>query len=334
MRYLEDVNEDFATGTIPEGRRSEQPIRFLTGSIYLRLAIERPRDNDDETLNEVNWRSIAPHINLPMRMVFARLQQASRAERDAIFQRDNAPTIAASWVNSMQLSTGSGPQEGLDFTLASTYQFNRTLRVDFTYTPTGTLTRQHLQNLTVTLPEKAQLPPSSVANVRRVELHYHTDTFERSESSATLSYDLIKVETGAPDVQGASVFIRLSDWERQNLRSIIRGAAEDLITHLNEHIEHYHKLLWWSLDRDKLYMMLDSIYVLNKEDGRSVASVVKREPIGIMGNSMVYRVAGGAFVGVDGHKSPQTLNRYYRDATATVEPIRIGYPPPGCMHRR
>ena len=83
------------------------------------------------------------------------------------------------------------------------------------------------------------------------------------------------------------------------------------------------------LDRDKLYMMLDSVYVLGPEDGRSVASVVERDPIAIMGNSLVYRVAGGAFLGVDGHKSPAALDHYYRDTAAKSEPIRVSLPTSG-----
>jgi len=330
MRYLEDVNEDFASGTIPEGRRSQQPIRFLTGSVYLQLAIERPRDNDDKTLNEANWQWLAPHLRSPMRQIFARLQQAADAERDLIFQRDNAPTIAASWVNGLQLNVAANrPLTGTDFTLATHYQFNRTLRVDFTYTPDGSLTREDLQHLMLSVPVESQLPPKSVANVKRVEIHYYTDTFDRQESSPNHMEDLVTVATGLPDANGASVFIKLSDWERQDLRNIIRGATQDLITHLNEHIEYYHKLLWWNLDRDKLYMMLDSVYVLSPEDGRSVASVVEREPIAIMGNSLVYRAAGGAFIGADGHPNPEALNRYYRDAASPAEPLRVSLPTSG-----
>lgn len=329
MRYLEDVNEDFASGSIPEGRRAEQPIRFLSGSIFLQLAIERPKDNLDKTLNEINWVVIAPHIYFPMRQIFARMEAAVDGQRDAIYQRENAPTIAASWINRLQLTASSGRLEGVDFTLASTYQFNRTVRVDFTYTPTTILKREDLQTLKLTLPPDASLPPSSVANVKRVEMRYYTDNFDRTVSSSNRSDDLVSVDTGKPDATGASAFIPLSEWERQNLRSIIRGAAEDLITHLNEHIEYYHKRIWWELDRDKLFMMLDSIYAVSKEDGRSVASVVERDPIGIMGNSLVYRVAGGAFLGADGHADPAALNKYYRDNAARSEPIRVSLPTSG-----
>lgn len=329
MRYLEDVNEDFTSGSIPEGRRAEQPIRFLSGSIFLQLAIERPKDNLDKTLNEINWVVIAPHINFPIRQIFARMEAEVDAQRDAIYQRENAPTIAASWINRLQLAASSGPLEGVDFTLAGTYQFNRTVRVDFTYTPTTTLRREDLQAMKLTLPLDASLPPSSVANVKRVEMRYYTDTFDRTVSSSNRSDDLVSVETGTPEATGATAFIPLSEWERQNLRSIIRGAAEDLITHLNEHIEYYHKRIWWELDRDKLFMMLDSIYAVSKDDGRSVASVVERDPIGIMGNSLVYRVAGGAFLGADGHADPAALNKYYRDNAARSEPIRVSLPTSG-----
>jgi hypothetical protein len=61
-----------------------------------------------------------------------------------------------------------------------------------------------------------------------------------------------------------------------------------LMEHLNSNLEHYNKVLWYNLDRDRRYMLLDgfSIQVFNEfglpivSNGfRSLASVVKNDLI-------------------------------------------------------
>ena len=228
MRYLQDVNENFSTSTVPEGRRAQQPIRFLSGSLFLQLAIERPRDRADGTLVEDGWEVLAAHLNVPLRGIISRLRD-SGAARDAVFQREYAPAIAASWVNKLQLS-GSAPFGEADFTLASRYEFNRTLRVDFTLTPTSLVNREDLQSLVVRVPQNAALPPSSVATLNRLDIHYFTDTFDRRESTSGTSDDLVDPLTGLPEQTGATAYLPLSSWERQDFRDVIRGAAADLVT--------------------------------------------------------------------------------------------------------
>lgn len=328
MRYLGEVVTNFASGDFPSGARADQPVHYISGTIYLQLAVERPKDGDDDSFVELNWNPLISYSGFPVRQIYARLVAEAASRRDAAFQRDNAPTIAANWVNSLRLSTPAGPLDGVDFTLASKYLYNQTLRVDFTCTPPANITRRNLVDLMIDA--SSALSSGSVANVKKVEIHYYTDTFDRREISPSQTDDLITVPGGEPEATGARVHLALSQWERQDMRAILLGAVQDLVTHLNEHVELYLKHIWWSeLDRDKLLMLLDSIYALGPEDGRSVASVVEREPIGIMGNCLVYPVGAGAFLGVDGHTSQDELNRYYRDTMAASEPIRVSLPTSG-----
>lgn len=329
MRYLQDVATNFSSSAVPPGPRSTHPIEFVTGSIFVQLAIERPKEDEEGNFVEINWLPVSPFLGTPPLGIFSRLIELAEARRDAVFQKDYAPTVAAKWLDSLELRVNSGPLEGADFTMASSYAYNRTVRVDFTYNPPAgnTLTRGDLEEITVLA--TSALPGSSVANVKNVQIQYYTETFDRRASSRRSTSDLINVESGEPDPSGAMVILPLSRWETRNMQAEIIKASEELIGHLNEHIEYYHKIIWWSLDRDKLYMMLDSILVLGAEDGRSVASVVERNPIAIMGNSLVYRVASGAFLGVDSHESPAALNDYYRDNSNSSEPIRVSLPTSG-----
>ena len=328
MPYLEDVETGFATSEIPEGRRADQPIKYVLGSVYLRMAIERPQDSDDDVFEQAKWIGLSPYVNRPIREIFERLKR-NKSQQDHVYQKEYAPGIAAKWVDKLTVKGGGVTLSGVDMTMATRYTYNGTVRVDFTYTPDKALRRADLQLLTVTVADDGSLPPGSVANVQTLKLRYYTNDFEREQTSPRAARDLINVEDGTPDSAGADVLLPLDEWEKKDQRAFIRAEALKLRKHLNEHMEHYHKHLWWIMDRDKLYMLLDTVYAVSEGDGRSVASVVERNPIAILGNSLVYKVAGGAHLGIDGHETAEELNSYYADSLGRSEPIRISLPTSG-----
>lgn len=327
LKYLEDLRNNFQNSEIPAGSRASHPIQFIRGSIYLKLAIERPRNNEDDEFVEDNWRPLIPFLGIPALSLYHRLKNYEKHMRDSYFQRDHCPQIARDWANELIIEANGVPLTGADFTLASEYRFNGTVRVDFTYLPNEgkILTRNDLTNFTVRAGKG--LPASSVANVERVTIQYSTANFDRSISTSSGSDDIINVTNGQPD-SGARLYFRLSSWEMQDLRAEIREGASKLLTYLNEHLEYYHKAIWWNMDRDKIYMMLDGFEVPGG-DGRSLASIVERNPIAILGNTLVFRVAAGVFLGVDTHKSPEELDSYYRTSTKSKEPLLLALPTAG-----
>jgi hypothetical protein len=64
------------------------------------------------------------------------------------------------------------------------------------------------------------------------------------------------------------------------------------VEHLNDNLEYYHHAIWWAMDPNRRYMLLDG-YLAPNSNGRSVASVVENKLIGIVGNSLVMPVAPG-----------------------------------------
>lgn len=337
LDYLDEVDSAWVNSSIPAGPRMDQEINYLTGSIYVQLSIERPREMAPEeqldTYYQI-WTPLAPILGMPVRRIVEKLTSVER-DRDNFYQRDVAPTMAARWADRLELQIGGNTISGVDFTLATRYQFGGTVRIDFTAPVTG-FARRQLVDFTVRATQP--LAVGSVANVKSMALHYYTDHYDLRVQSVQTTADLIDMTTGQPDT-GASLHIPTTAWEEQDQRRYIEDAVERLITHLNSNLVYYHKVIWWLMDRDELYMLLDGFIapygrrfengVWVEDTGRSIASIVERDPMAILGNTMVMRVAAGAFLGIDGHESPDAAHRYYYDSQVRTEPLRVSLPTEG-----
>lgn len=327
--YLKDVQSGFAGSKIPPGRRSDQPVRYLYGSLFVNLAIDRPRDKDDGNFDPATWALVQPFLGAPALAIFARLKAIDEAQRDAIFQRDHAGKIAAGWADTLTLEAGGMPIGATDFTLATQYRFNTAVRIDFTIAnPAGQqpVTRELLS--TIRIKASRSLPPGSIANLQSISFTYQTDQFERSVTASQGSGDLVDAETGVWKPEGATSGTIPTPWEREDLRAEMIDAVSDLVEHLNRHVVLYHKHILWRLDRDELWMLLDGFYVPGT-NGVSIASVVERDPIAIMGNALVFRVSSGAFLGLGNLKTPSDLLNYYVSHDTPSEPILVSLPTDG-----
>jgi hypothetical protein len=306
IKFLKDVWTNFASSDVPPGRRSEQPVRYIFGSLFIKLAVERPRDKEDGGFDAATWTVVRPFLGSPALSIYSRLKALEEAQRDAVFQQQHAGVIAASWVDTL-LIDASGQPLNADFTLATKYQFNGIARVDFSVAAPSGVTRETLASLRVRVGK--DLPPGSVANLQSLTFTYETDHFQRAVSASQGAGDLVDVETGVRDA-GATIGIIPDLWERRNVRAEMTYAVQGLIEHLNEHVEYYTNNILWNLDRNKLWMLIDGFYVpgTNKV---SIASVVERDPIAIVGNSIVFRVSAGSFLGIGDITTPAEILNHY-----------------------
>ena len=224
LRYLKDVDSNFATSEIPEGTRAAQPLTFLRGSIFVNLGIERPKDSDDGSYDDSSWNPFKHLLDTPALGIFSQLAQLVGFDRDRHYQANFASSVAARWANRLQLIIG-GQAITIDSTLATRYQFNRGVRIDFVVPPgqLSGLTRNDLNNVTVQ--PNDDLPPGSVANLTRMSLTYTTERFERSVQARTGVNDLISPVHGGR-AQAALLF-PLDAWESVNERAEITRSVED-----------------------------------------------------------------------------------------------------------
>lgn len=336
---LDEVATAWVDSDIPAGRRSQHPINHVTGSLYVRLSLERPRDRGAEEAEATYlqlWTRLSPILGVPVNTILRQLKR-QEIDAEAYFQREVAPTMAAKWADRLRIAVGGVELQDADFTLASDYRYGGTVRIDFTIPVGRRYTREDLQQITLSASDA--LPPGSVANLTRVSFHYYTDHFDNAVESVRASNELNKVDTGDVDPQGALALLPLTTWEQQDLRRVIEDAVDQLIVHLNSNLVYYHKVIWWLMDRDELYMLLDGFTspygrrfengVWIEDTGRSLASVVEREPIGILGNALVFRVGAGVFLGIGNHPSPKAAHDYYYDSEYRSQPLRVSLPTDG-----
>lgn len=325
LRYLRDVATNFATSDIAAGSRARQPLTYLRGSIYVNLGVERPRDTSTGGFDDGLWRVVQPLLLSPALGIFSQLLGHNAADRDRVFQSEHAPGIAAQWANRINLRVGTRLLDA-DCTLATRYRFNGSVRIDFAIPAsqlTG-LTREALQQLTVD--PGLGLPPGSVANLTRISLVYNTARFEHAVEGRTGTNDLVNAGSGSES--SATVVVPLDHWERVDERLELRRTVQQLVEHLNEHVEYYHKAIWWRMDRDRLLMMLDGFYVPNT-NGVSIASVVDREPVGIIGNCLVYRVGAASFLGYGKVTNSAELYNVYATKEPVADPVLVSLPTDG-----
>ncbi|MGW0392542.1 hypothetical protein ACWDYJ_16910 [Streptomyces sp. NPDC003042] len=288
LAHLDDVVTGFSQSGIPAGRRCDQPVRHIAGSLFLTLAEERP---------------------------------------DRQLPREDASRIAAGWVDGLRLSA-SGQSLRADFGLASGRQCDGQVRVDFSVpVPAGQrVTRELLSSWRVLA--TGDLPPGSVAHLTRMSFEYQTDTFRHSVGVSPGTPDLVTVESGLLDPSGAVVSAPPDPWEREDEQLALSRAAQELVQHLNEHVEHYHKAIWSHMDRDRLLTLLDGFH-LPSAPAVSVAAVVDHDPVAIVGNSLVFRVTAGSFLGLGGTDTPEALHRYYATGYSAQQPLHISLPTDG-----
>lgn len=326
LRHLKDVATNFSTSDIDPGPRANQLVNYVRGSLYVNLAVERPRDKADGGFDGAMWEVAQPLLGMPAFGIYSTLASLVADQRDAYFQKEHAPEVAARWADRINFQLPSGRVLKADCTLATRYRFNQPIRIDFSIPSSelAGLRRSDLTQLRV-LPGQS-LPPGSVANLSRLSMSYSTSRFEHTAEARSGIDDLVKPVTGQADV--ANALIPLDRWEQVDERLELIRSVQELVEHLNEHVEFYHKAIWWRMDRDRLLMMLDGFYVPGTNNV-SIASVVDREPLAIIGNCLVYRVGAAAFVPMGKVDTPQRLYEIYANRAPVTDALHVSLPTDG-----
>jgi competence ComEA-like helix-hairpin-helix protein len=333
---LDRIDANYAGSDLPTGRYADETLESVEGELTLRFQLTRPKDDSDGKLHAPAWSGMQKLFAFSPEDFYNQYLKG-QSLKEKIFLEQLGPKIASSVVSLLKVEAVKTDESRVDLaidpTLLSTFVNDRALSV--TLRMSGSLDPvQRSEIKAVVISSKLQLPllpfiidvlpTGSRVIVEGGSLRYRTGHASGALfRNARIRNDL----TGTDDVR---IETPLSRAELRNPRQEDRERARTLLDHLNEHIERYHHVIWSRMSDDRRYMLLDGFEAPNA-GGRSVASVVENELIGIVGNCMVLPVARGFHLDPtfnQDDENPVDLLEHYEPNTP-IDPTRVAIPTRG-----
>ena len=326
---IDRIMSAYEGSDLPEGMYADEDINHLSGDLTLRFQFVAP---ESEEFEAALWawythpfgRSL---FGMQARDMFDSLHAAREGFQRA-FQQSVAPKLARRIANALELRavTASNPTGTLlpvDLTLTSEYRHDTPLNVTVRIgeLPSG-IARKDITAIRITGVDSEALPTGSRILVDGGRLAYRTDSL-----SGYLFRDS-RIRNDLTDTDEVLLHTPLNRREQREPREEDKELKRRLLEHLNDHIEYYHKVIWYTMSPDRRYMMLDG-FIAPNSGGRSLASVVDNQLVGIIGNSLVMPVARGIRLDPTFRDSDETsLLDHYRP-TVAEDPLRLALPTKG-----
>jgi hypothetical protein len=289
-RYLSGIESCIRVqeGTSAKTRYADEPLENTTLEIDIDLDFPLPPKKLTDPEQWESFYGIKFDSASPLPSLLADMAKAAPDTHATYFESKIAPVLAQKYVESLRLSgTGAGGKTllKLEPTLLSSYRAGTSHRIAFLDAGVVSqgVTRSKLEQVELTTPIK--LPAYYSASVAGGEARLTTKHLQTTID--------IQVADRKSIQQGVSSFsLPLRTEELRSEKDDDALAVKDLISHLNQNVEYYHKAIWWTMDADRRFALLDG-YIAPHAGGRSVASVVENRLVAIIGNSLVMPVAPG-----------------------------------------
>ncbi len=331
---MERIANHYDGSDLPVGTYADQSLDYLDGDLSIRFQLARPRDNND-TYDPAAWNWINLLLPFISPQDFYNQFLRDQALKDRIFLEQLGPQIAENFVQYLQftavLNDNTVVNLPVDATLLSSFANNQpmhlSLRLAANLPP---LRRKDIKFISISgrvgLPFTLinLLPAGSKVIIDSGNMRY------RTKYSSDYLFRDARIQNDVVGGDAARIFTPLNRQEQRNPREEDKELARNLLDHLNEHIEHYHHVIWRFMSPDRRYMLLDGFEAPNS-GGRSVASVVENVLIGIVGNSLILPVARGFHLDPTYNQdveNPIDLLEHYQPNTP-IEPIRVAIPTKG-----
>ena len=284
------------------------------------------------------WSAYATILGMSLSELFKYFGNNVIADWDKIFTDSIAPMIMEKLVNESTINIL--PLGGLDITSLEKYPGGERV-MTYNLQTTTSLTRAEVEKIKINFASPLSGTQKDVFfnfvtfNLVSISLNYTTNFSHGTLIKRSFGNDL---RDGVPELPTL-----LNHEEKRNPRHEDILLVRELLEHLNSHLEHYNKMLWFNLDPDRRFMLLDGFNIQIFNDFglpvgyRSLASVVKNQLITITGNSLVFPVAAGYRVSQSyvmerpaNEEAPVqvTLLDHYKPFTPTP-PYRISVPTRG-----
>lgn len=305
----------------PRNRYAEQQIVNIQGELFLEFYFFNTKDTVDIALVEFFKKFFKIDLN----------EYKDRKLSDAELSRLVGPRTIEHLLDAMVIETQTGQSLNLDVTLLSPFRQNARLQVSLRQSGPISIAREAINGIRIRIDEnKVKAEDATDIKqfadkymkilVRSGNVRYNTRSYSETLFNTRIDNDLF--------VGIDSVFVPtpLNGFELRNPRGEDVDAANNLIHHLNENLEYYHKCIWFDMTPERRYMLLDGIVAPGKANGRSVASVVENRIVGIAGNSLIMPVAPGYQLDPTIDDSIDLFARYYNE---DEDPARVSLPTKG-----
>lgn len=284
------VRNNWLSSDTPHNRYSEEAPEAVEGELRISFILPRPRDDDEASFVPNNWGPYQSYLwSSAIEWWVAKLERLAIAERDRVFREEAAPRIAENMIQNLRFayvtSSGGEIEVGLDATLVSRYAEGTPLYVSLR--PAGglpSIPREDIARFKVWF--EGDLPPDARILVESGAVRYRTPHLTH------FLFDAPRILNDLVNDDAVVVATPLSRQELRSPREEDRQRSRELIAHLNKHLELFHQIIFRSFHPNHRYMLLDGFEVPDGS-GRSLASVVENQLIGVVGNSLVMPVARG-----------------------------------------
>lgn len=320
----ESTTEDYYKSIgYPEKYFAEQQIVSFQGELYMEFYFFNPKNPVDNALIEFFQKFFSIDLK----------EYHDRTLSDDELARLVGPRTIEFLLDALVIETETGQSLNVDVTLVTPFRQNARLQMSLRQAGPVSIARDRINGIRIRIDEakvraedatdiKLFLDKYMKILVRSGSIRYRTLNFAGTLFNTRIDNDLF--------VGLDSIFIPtpLNSEELRNPRGEDIDAANNLIHHLNENLEHYHKCLWFHMSDERRFMLLDGIVAPGKANGRSVASVVENRIIGVAGNSLIMPVAPGFQLDPTiNSKDPVDLKALYYEEDR--EPMRISLPTKG-----
>lgn len=346
----ERIKNKWIDSNFPSGTFASEKILNASGNFQIKFIIRRPDDKlvetDDyskpifgganmivgyqkktvEDINEANWQSLIPFLGADTPRGFYDHNLRNAKNKDEVFHRLLGEKIATAFVGALTFhvadETGNEISSmAFDSTLTSRYRKEGVLNVSVRFMGPSQFSRDKVHYIKIRCGTANALPDYSSIIVTSGFIRYKTNHYE----GFLCRYQSIQDDLSPSD--GATLYAGPSSDELRDPRKDDIALVNTLIDHLNDNLEYFHKALWRFMSPERRFLLLDGIILPgNKGLGRSLASLVENELIGIVGNSLVFPVAQGLNLDPNFGLS-DSLSDYYM--VAATDPISISVPTKG-----
>ena len=338
---IERIDSNYANSDFPVGSYADETIEDFRGYFTVSFQLKRPyisaidEATKTETYNLSEWFPWFPGV---MKISLEREVPLTEGEKDALFEKEYAPEIVKSFIDTLEIygisESGIEIKLDLDLTLLSNYRSGVPLQISIASRSVQNITRRQIKHLRFRA--NTVVRADSKIILRSVFLYYSTrhlnEAIIRNGSVNNDIINSIEVHVDFPGIHidyktdAALIYTPLSSKELRDPRKEDREAAAALVSFLNENIEMAHKLIWASMDASRLFGLLDG-YIAPNSGGKSVASIVENKVLGIVGNNLVLKVIPGERLDPV-FRYVTDLLTYYQP-TMPPDPFRISVPTKG-----